>query len=61
MQVFESEDSPPDAEFGCFQIVYGPPSSDFAEEALLRLDVGEEHAIFTLWCMVIQGLFNSID
>lgn len=41
LQVFEDDDAPPDAEFGCFQIVYGPPNSDFAEEALLRVDVGE--------------------
>lgn len=45
LQVFENGDAPPDAEFGCFQIVYGPPDSEYAEEALLRLDVGE-HFVF---------------
>ena len=41
MQVFDNDDFPPDAEFGCFQMVSGPPDTDFADEALLRLDVGE--------------------
>ena len=41
MQVFDNDDFPPDAEFGCFQMVNGPQDTDFAEEALLRLDVGE--------------------
>ena len=41
MQVFDNDDFPPDAEFGCFQMVNGPPDTDFADEALLRLDVGE--------------------
>lgn len=41
MQVFDSDDFPPDAEFGCFQMVKGPGDTDFADQALLRLDVGE--------------------
>lgn len=41
MQVFGNHDFPPDAEFGCFQMVKGPPDTDFADEALLRLDVGK--------------------
>lgn len=41
MQVFDNDDFPPDAEFGCFQMVNGAPDTEFAEEALLRLDVGE--------------------
>lgn len=41
MQVFGNDEYPPDAEFGCFQVVLGPLESDFAEQALLRLDVGE--------------------
>ena len=40
MQLFDSGDCPPDAEFGCFQMVKGLPDTDFADEALLRLDVG---------------------
>jgi len=39
--VFDNDDYPPDAEFGCFQVVKGPPDSNFANEALLRLDVGK--------------------
>lgn len=41
MQVFDSDDFPPDAEFGCFQMVKGPADTEFADQALLRLDVGE--------------------
>ena len=41
MQVFDNNAFPPDAEFGCFQMVKGPPDTDFADEALLRLDVGK--------------------
>ena len=41
MQVFDNDDFPPDAEFGCFQMVNGAPDTDFADEALLKLDVGE--------------------
>ena len=48
MQVFDNDDFPPDAEFGCFQMVNGLPDTDFADEALLRLDVGEASCKHTL-------------
>ena len=32
---------PPDAEFGCCSLVYGPQDSDFEAEALLRVDLGD--------------------
>ena len=41
VQVFDNDDFPPDAEFGCFQVVMGPPDTDFANDALIRLDVGK--------------------
>ena len=52
MQVFDNDDFPPDAEFGCFQMVNGLPYTDFADEALLRLDVGEasyKHVLSYAW------------
>lgn len=41
LQVFDNDDIPPDAEFGCFQAINGPPESDFSNEVLVRLDVGK--------------------
>ncbi|KAL0034074.1 hypothetical protein WJX79_007286 [Trebouxia sp. C0005] len=40
-QVFDNDEFPPDAEFGCFQVVMGPLDTDFANDALIRLDVGD--------------------
>ena len=40
LQVFGDPEHPPDAEFGCCALVYGPDGSDFEGEALLRVDVG---------------------
>ena len=39
--MFDSAAMPPDAEFGCCSIVYGPQDSDFEGEALLRVDLGD--------------------
>ncbi len=41
VQVFDNDDFPPDAEFGCFHVVMGPSDTDFANDALIRLDVGK--------------------
>ncbi|KAK9814743.1 hypothetical protein WJX72_010741 [[Myrmecia] bisecta] len=41
VQVFVSKEFPCDAEFGCFALVYGPEGSEFSEEALVRLDIGD--------------------
>ena len=40
LQVFGDPKHPPDAEFGCCALVYGPDGSEFEGEALLRVDVG---------------------
>ena len=41
LQVFDDADWLPDAEFGCCAAMRGPPDSDFADYALVRLDIGE--------------------
>ena len=61
MQVFDSDDFPPDAEFGCFQIVRGPPDTEFADQALLRLDVGEAPDLHVYSCDLHHSLFVFIS
>ena len=39
-QAFGDPVEPPDAEFGCFAAIYGPPGSEHAAAALLRADIG---------------------
>ena len=40
LQVFGDPRHPPDAEFGCCALVYGPDGSEYDGEALLRVDIG---------------------
>lgn len=40
MQVFDNPAQPPDAEFGCCQLMFGPQDTEFDNEALLRVDMG---------------------
>ena len=38
--MFENRNFPPDKEFGCFSAIKGPPDSQWAGKALLRVHFG---------------------
>lgn len=55
--MFDNDGFPPDAEFGCFQVVKGPSDTDFADVALVRLDVGKlPSVVVATWCGDLQQL-----
>ena len=56
VQVFDNDEFPPDAEFGCFQVVMGPLDTDFANDALIRLDVGKFNLLSVLKQLICDGL-----
>ena len=60
MQVFDNDDFPPDAEFGCFQMVNGPPDTDFVDQALLRLDVGEPRG-YMCCVILLQDIISHLE